>query len=365
MTKRRVLFLATAVVAIVLAGIPAVVDWQAGAEQLPVRLTDQEFWKIVSESSEPGGTFHSENLVSNEIRFQSIVPELMRIAFPGRAYIGVGSEQNFTYIAAIRPIIAFIVDIRRGNLDLHLIYKVLFELSADRAEFVSKLFSREKPGGLSNASTAAELFAAYRKAAPSQSLYNQNLKTIKTTLTTKHGFQLSDGDLKAIDFIYSAWFRYGPDLRYELTGGGGGPNFPTYAALMTTADAGGKNRSYLATEEAFRVVKDLQARNMIIPVVGNFAGPKALRAIGAYLKQKETLVSTFYTSNVEQYLRQDGIWGNFCGSVATMPIDAKSVFLRSARAGFAGQPTVVGAGDNFILQVNPMQADLNRCAAVR
>jgi hypothetical protein len=133
---------------------------------------------------------------------------------------------------------------------------------------------------------------------------------------------------------------------------------------MTAADAEGKNRSYLATEEAFRVVKDLHARNMIVPVVGNFGGPKALRAVGAYLKQKEAVVSVFYTSNVEQYLRQDGIWGNFCKSTATMPIDAKSVFLRSARGGFAGQSVVIGAGNNFVLQVSPMKNDLV-CAVTR
>ena len=62
----------------------------------------------------------------------TIVPALVRSAVPGRSYVGVGSEQNFTYIVAIRPVIAFVIDIRRGNLDLHLIYKVLFELSADR-----------------------------------------------------------------------------------------------------------------------------------------------------------------------------------------------------------------------------------------
>jgi hypothetical protein len=360
MNKRRVLYFATTVVIIILAGIPAVTDWRTAAEQLPARLTDQEFWKLVSESSEPGGTFHSENLVSNEIRFQSIVPELVRTAVPGRAYIGVGSEQNFTYIAAIHPVIAFIVDLRRGNLDLHLIYKVLFELSADRVEFVSRLFSREKPAGLTAASSAADIFAAYRKAAPSKTLYDQNLKTIKTTLTAKHGFQLSTGDLEGIDFVYSSWFRYGPDIRYELTGGGGGGNFPTYAALMTTTDAEGKNRSYLATEETFRIIKDLEARNMIVPVVGNFGGPKALRAVGAYLNLKSTVVSAFYTSNVEQYLRQDGIWGNFCKSTAMMPIDSRSVFLRSARAGFAGQ-TVIGAGDNFVFQLSPIRSDLNTC----
>jgi len=330
-------------------------------ETLPQRLTDQEFWKLSSDSSEPGGTFHSENLVSNEIRFQTIIPELARSAVPGRTYVGVGSEQNFTYIAAVRPAMAFIVDIRRGNLDLHLIYKALFELSSNRAEFVSRVFSREKPAGLSASSTAAEIFTAYRKTPSSQALYNQNLKDIKTSLITKHGFQLSSGDLTAIDFIYNSWFKFGPDIRYELNGGGGGPNFPTYAELMTSSDSEGHNRSYLASEDSFRFIKDLEMRNMIVPVVGNFGGPKAIRSVASYLKQKEAAVSVFYVSNVEQYLRQDGIWTNFCASAATLPIDDRSVFIRTLRAGFAGQPTVVGANGNFNLEISPMKRDVANC----
>jgi len=364
MTKRRFLALSPAVLAIALVGLPPLLQDYASAEKLSMRLTDQEFWKLSSDASETDGTFHSENLVSNEIRFQTIVPALVDAAVPGRAYVGVGSEQNFTYIAATKPAIAIIIDIRRGNLDLHLIYKALFEISANRVDFVSRVFSREKPAGLTTASTAAEIFTAFRKAAPSRALYEQNLKEIKSVLQTKHAFPLSRVDLDAIDFVYRNWFEHGPDIRYELTGGGGG-SFPTYAELMMGSDGAGRNRSYLASEDSFRIVKDLQTRNMIVPVVGNFGGPKAIRAVAAWLKQKETIVSTFYTSNVEQYLRQDGIFGNFCVSASTLPLDAKSVFVRSARAGFAGQPEVVGAGGNFNLEVKPMKPDLASCPAAR
>ena len=356
--------------------------------ELPARLTDQELWKLSSEASEPDGTFHSENLVSNEARFQTIVPALTQTVAPGRAYVGVGSEQNFTYIAAIRPAMAFIVDIRRGNLDLHLTYKALFELSANRVEFVSRLFSRKAPAGPGATSTTAEIFAAFEKAAPSQALYDQNLKDIKTQLVAKHGFKLSGGDLEGIDFVYSSWFKYGPDIQYELTTGGGnragpggirgggirgGGEFPTYADLMTATDGEGRNRSYLASEDAFKFLKDLESRNLIVPIVGNFAGPKALRAVGEYLKQKGATVSAFYVSNVEQYLREDGIWGNFCANAATLPIDAASTFIRSARGGFAGQPVQLGRGGRgipsvgagFTLDLAPMKPDLARCPASR
>jgi len=259
----------------------------------------------------------------------------------------------------------FIVDIRRGNLDLHLIYKAVFEMSADRSEFVSRLFSRARPAGLSTASTATEIFNAFRKASPSQTLFDQNLKEIKNHLITKHGFKLSDVDLKGIDFVYSNFFKSGPELRYQFTAGGSPSGVPTYFELMTATDLQKQNRSYLAAEDSFKYLKDLQTRNMIVPVVGNFAGPKALRAVGAYLKEKKAVVATFYTSNVEQYLLQDGIWNNFCSSVSTFPLDSASIFIRSRRGGFSGQTVSVAAGDNFVADLVPIQQDLGQCRSRR
>jgi hypothetical protein len=259
----------------------------------------------------------------------------------------------------------FIVDIRRGNLDLHLIYKAIFEMSADRPEFVSRLFSRPRPAGLSASSTAAEIFNAFAKAAPGKALYDQNLKEIRNYLITRHGFKLSDGDLKGIEFVYSNWFQSGPELRYQFTGGGSPSGVPTYHELMTATDLQKQNRGFLATEDSFKYLKDLQTRNMIVPVVGNFAGPKALRAVGAYLKEKRAVVSTFYTSNVEQYLIQDGIWDKFCSSVLTFPLDSASIFVRSKRGGFAGQNVPEAAGENFVADLVPIQQDLGQCRGQR
>lgn len=307
----------------------------AAAGQVPQRLTDQEFWRLVSESSEPDGAFQSENLVSNELRFQYVIPFLRRTATAQRAYIGVGPEQNFSYIAALHPAVAFIVDIRRGNLDLQLMYKALFEMSSSRVEFVSRLFSRKQPAGLSASSSAQQIFDAIRQAPPDAKILKKNLKAVVARLTSKHAFALSSADLQGVESIYRA-FSKGPDIRYELVTPPPIPiaGFPTYADLMTTDDGNGQHRSYLATEEAFRVVKDMQARNLIVPVVGNFAGDKALRAVGAYLKEKDTLVSVFYVSNVEAYLRQQRIWGSFCANVAALPVDDASAFVRSVRGGF-------------------------------
>jgi hypothetical protein len=132
--------LALVLAAGILSGSP-----QRPADTLPAQYTDTEFWRIVTELSEPGGSFPYENFVSNEINYQVVIPDVKRLTHPGGVYLGVAPEQNFTYIAAIQPKVAFIFDIRRQNLIELLMYKALFEMAPDRAEFVSRLFSRHIP----------------------------------------------------------------------------------------------------------------------------------------------------------------------------------------------------------------------------
>src|SRR5215470_17485446 len=307
------------------------------AETLPAELSDQEFWKLSSESSEPDGRFRSDNLLSNELYFQYVIPPLNSTAKQGRVYMGVGPEQNFTYIAALKPKMVFIVDIRRGNLDLQLMYKALFEMSKNRAEFVSRLFAKKQPDGIGPNSTVEEIFSAVQSAPSTEEIYTENLNAIKDHLMKNHGFPLSETDLMEIEWVYGNFTRFGPHINYSSSGRGGGfNNGVTYADLMTATDQDGVFRSYLANEENFNVLKSLEAKNLIVPVVGNFAGPKAIRAIGRYLKDKEGVVSAFYLSNVEMYLVQDGIWDVFCRNVAALPLDSSSTFIRSVRGGRFG-----------------------------
>jgi hypothetical protein len=130
-------------VCVLIAGSPGILRGQ----QLPYSLGDEEYWRIVNEFSEADGPFDSDNFVSNEAGYQSVLPRLLQTVRSGGVYIGVGPEQNFTYIAALQPKIAFIVDIRRQNLLQHLMYKALFELSSERPTF-SCAYSREpaRPG---------------------------------------------------------------------------------------------------------------------------------------------------------------------------------------------------------------------------
>lgn len=324
---------------------------------LPEKLTDDQFWTLSSESSEPPGFFRSDNLLSNEMQMQYVIPELVRTLKPGRAYLGVGPEQNFTYIAALKPSIAFIVDIRRGNLQLHLLYKALFELSADRADFVSRLFSKKRPEGLTAASTVADIFKAFWDVETSEALYKENVAAMRTHLTATHRLPLDADDLRGIEAVYYAFYWYGPIIQYS-TSMGRGDGFPTYTQLMTATDAAGIARGFLASEEHFAFIKNLQFRNLLVPIVGDFAGPKALRAVGRYLKENDTTVAAFYLSNVEQYL---GVGRSelFCANVGALPLDGGSTFIRAVRDG-----NYYANGRGLTSMLANMEADTKTCGRV-
>jgi hypothetical protein len=360
MTRHRFLLTVGSVALVVLVGLPFSFPVQPAPETLSPRLTDQEFWRLVSDFSEPNGYFRSDNILSNELWFQYVIPDLTKMAKAGRVYLGVGPEQNFTYIVALKPKLVFIFDIRRGNLDLHLMYKALFELSADRADFVSRLFSRPRPDGLGLNSTARSIFAAYRNAEASETYYEENLKAIKDQLVTKHRLPLNDADMDGIQYVYRHFYQFGPRINYNSAInngiGFGGFNRTSYADLMTADDGQGQERSYLASEDNFAFLKELETKNLIVPIVGDFAGPKAIRSVGTYLKENGATVSAFYLSNVEQYLRQNGVWNKFCQNVTTLPLDEMSTFIRSVRGGQFG----LGSGLNS--ELGSMTSDILECA---
>ena len=303
------------------------------AEELPKQLSDEAFWRLVTEFSEPGGYFRSDNFVSNELMFQYVIADLKKNTKPDGVYLGVGPDQNFTYIIALQPKMAIIFDIRRQNMLQHLMYKALIELSEDRAEFLSRLFSRKRPSDIGPKSSAEELFNAFDQVDPDREFFAYNLQAVKTQLTEKHHFTLNREDQQGIEYVLKAFYAAGPELNYNGVGGanfGGRGRMPSYGELMILTDGEGTNRSYMGSEENFRILQDLQNRNLIVPVVGDFAGAKAIRTVGDYLKAHSAVVTAFYLSNVEQYLfQQSDDWNRFYNNVGTLPVDPTGTFIRS------------------------------------
>src|SRR5665213_385405 len=301
------------------------------------RLSDKEFQALMTGMSEAGGTFVTDNIISNELAFQDVIPELQRTH--RGAYIGVGPEQNFTYIVALKPSIAFIVDLRRGNMLLQLMYKALVEMSADRAEFMSRLFARPRPANVGAETEAGALFSAYAAVPASEELAATNLRLILDRLTRVHGFSLSDDDRRELGNVYRSRYRGGPRMRGDF---GGGAWIPTYAELMAHVGPAGRNEGYLGSETNFATLKMYESNNLIVPLVGNFSGDKTLRALGRYLKEQKLVVGTFYASNVEDYLFTDGSWKRFAANLATLPVDDHALLIRTYfTQGLEGMRTVL------------------------
>ena len=306
------------------------------ADTIPAELTDTAFWKMISDFSEPGGSFQLEIITSNEQSYQYVLPELTARIKPGGVYLGVAPEQNFTYIAALAPKIAFIFDIRRDMMVEHLMYKAVFEMSADRADFVSNLFSRPRPAGLTADSSVEAIFRAFAGAPADSKLAEEHLKTILTRLVSTHQFPMNQADQDRVRSIYMTFLREGV-VNFSSSYAS-----PGYAGLMTMTDLNGKNWSFLATKENYDRVRVMHQKNMIVPVVGDFAGPKALRAVGQYLKDHGAVVGVFYISNVEDYIQN--VWASYSGNIASLPVDDSSTFIRWS----PGSSTTLQAMTTFV-----------------
>ena len=323
-------FLAISALLLLMAARPAI----AGPHKVPPdSLSAAEFSRLVREMSEEGGYFHSDNFISNETSYLHVVDKLAELGARGGAYVGVGPEQNFTYIAKVRPQIAFIVDIRRQAIIEHLMYKAIFQLSPTRAEFLCRLLSRPAPPILSNL-TLEGLLDYLGRTSSDDKLYAANLADLRKTIQGAFQFPLSESDQSSLEYILKAFRTSGLQISFMMDGYGWA-RFPTFREILLETDLHGRMGSFLATEGDYSFVREMQRKNLVIPVVGDFAGTKALGAVADYLRKNNLTISAFYTSNVEQYLFQNSVFPGFVANVRKLPISDRSLFIRAVPAHFA------------------------------
>ena len=323
------------------------------------------FAALSDQLSEPNGDFDTDNLISNESSYLHVMPALEQGGVAGGVYVGVGPDQNFSYIARIRPTAAFIIDIRRDNLLLHLLFKALFAASRNRTEFLSLLTGRTAPDRLdtwrdANVEKIAMYFdEAKPMAAPALAAAIEHLHE----LIRKTGMALSDRDLATIDRFHSQFIRAGLGLQFQSTGRAAREYYPTYRDLLLETDRRGRHLCYLASEDDFQFVKGLEARDQIVPVVGNLAGPHALAAIGQEVARRGEKVSAFYISNIENYLFRDGSFPRYMDNVKKLPRTDKSVIIRSIFGGYSLPESVPGYYSTQAVQtINELVAN---CGASR
>jgi hypothetical protein len=287
-----------------------------------------EFARTIARLSEPGGYFDTDNLISNESSYLQVLPELARRGVRGGAYIGVGPDQNFTYIAAIRPSIAFIVDIRRDNELLHLLFKALFRLSRTRVEYLALLFGRTAPADIGpwRAATVDRLakFVDGSGRVDAAALRARVDRAIRETAVP-----LSSEDLETIARFHRRFVETGLSLRFESAGRAPQANYPTYRDMLVDTDSAGHHANFLASEEAFQFVRGLEAHDRIVPLVGDLSGPSALAGVGALLASRGERLTAFYTSNVEFYLQREGTFPRFLANLRRIPHAENAVIIRS------------------------------------
>jgi hypothetical protein len=295
------------------------------------------FAALVARLSEPPGYFDTDNLISNEKSYLQVVPALREAGLTGGAYVGVGPDQNFSYIAQVRPAIAFIVDIRRDNLLLHLLFKAVFQLSTTRAGYLSLLLGRPVPGDTDEWRQAdIERLVAHAEGAPLPPSAIAALRARVDATVAAFRVPLTAEDVATIGRFHRTFIERGLSLKFESTGRTPRAYYPTYRELLLETDRTGRRWSFLASEDGFQFVRSLQRRDLVVPVTGNLAGPSALARIGVLMRERGDRLSAIYTSNVEFYLSRGDGFDRFIGNLSRLPRSDKSLIIRSIFPGGSG-----------------------------
>ncbi len=324
--------IASIVVVAFLAGIgslstPGFYPYGSGAR---LEIDDHEFAKLVENLSEPEGYFNSDNFISNEAGYLKILPLLDQLSVRGGVYLGVGPDQNYSYIAEIRPQLALMVDIRRQNLLEHLYYKALFALSPNRLEFVQRLFGRRIRAEESK-SKGEDItrIVSMLEAAPRDEQYAAG--SIRDVERVMHTWQLnlSFGDYRSIEYVARALMDSGPDIQFTSYNRPPQSWYPTYGELILATDSDGRRVNYLSSEERFRTIRRLHKENRIIPVVADLAGRSAMANVARELRARRLEISCIYVSNVEFYLFGRYRWNAYVRNMRALPWEPNALIIRS------------------------------------
>ncbi|HEX3868097.1 MAG TPA: hypothetical protein VHV78_15145 [Gemmatimonadaceae bacterium] len=331
------------------------------------RAADTSFAGLVARLSEAGGYFDSDNIITNESSYLQIASQLAKVGVHGGAYIGVGPDQNFSYVALIKPRIAFMLDIRRDNLLEHLLFKSLFAMSRNRLEYLCLLMGKPVPADIDKwTGRSAGAVLAELGDLKVDTLAAAATRAASNARITSFGVPLDARDRDVIDRYRAAFVSEGLDTRYSSLGRNNRSEYPSFGGLMMETDRAGHLLSYLADESEFQFVRTMERENRIIPVVGNVAGDKAVKAIAEYARENGLSVSAFYLSNVEQYLMtRDGGFEQYARNVKLLPHDSASVIIRSyfGRFGMMHPLFVPAAGNISTSMIEPIDSFLRAFAA--
>jgi hypothetical protein len=338
----------------------ALVLCAAGAAALLPRSAAQSqsrFAAQIAALSETGGHFDTDNLISNEHSYLHVLPDLSAGRAAGGAYIGVGPDQNFTYIAALQPDVAYIVDIRRDNMLLHLLFKGIFAVANTRADYLAILTGRPILAAARH-EPSIETIVGHIDGSRPRAEATAAIRSRVDAAIARTGVPLDAADRATIDRFHRRFISAGLDLRFQSAGRPPRAYYPTYRQLLLARDGSGEMRNFLASDRAFAFVKGLHAADAIIPVVGDVSGPRAVAAIAEDLTRRGERVAAFYISNVEFYLFRSDRYARFVENLRLLPRTTDGVLIRSVFNPYAYAGG--GSGQGSVSRLEPISGLLDR-----
>jgi hypothetical protein len=296
-------------------------------------LTGPEFSDLAVRLSEAGGDFDSDNWVSNETAYLHVLDRLRKEVPPGRVYVGVGPEQNFSYIAALKPSLAFTIDIRPENQLQHLFYKALFEISETPQAWLSNLTGRRLPDTAVNL-PFSEWIAQLEKLPRDETLVQQVRQEVSRRLPG-YGLREKPEDWATLIKMHEVFCQNALDIRFTFIRFSPGTVHADFKEILLGQDLHGNYANFLSNNDSYRLIRQMQKENRIIPLVGDFGGTQAIAALAAEMRRRNLLLGVFYLSNVEDYLMMRGLpddpMEQFVVNLEGLPHDHRSLLVRTHR----------------------------------
>lgn len=249
-------------------------------------------------AAEPASTYNLDCFVTSEVGHNDLLTRCRPVR-QGGAYLGVGPCQNFSYIGALRPACALIVDARIDNLIEHLIFKLVFERARTPAQYLAVLCSRLLPADVPPDPGA--LLPAFDRAPAPAGLFEDNWRVLCRDLADR--WSMPPALMGRAERIYREFHRRGlsitsvsDELLANLD------YIPDLRTVIASTSYTGESLHFLTDAERYDYVRELQLSDRIIPLLGNIADPPTIHAANGLLAELSERVSTVYLSNMEEFL---------------------------------------------------------------
>lgn len=318
---------------------------------------DVSFAQIIRQLSAPESGPAADNLISNEDAFPRICGEIQERVPKEGVYLGVGPDQNLTYIAHCRPCIAFILDHRRRNLLLHLVHKALFALSADRVSYLARLTARS-PHSLKPDASADNLFAAFESLPMDKARLKETIADVIKVLQPLDMIQ--ESEWPALATIQAKLAGPGMHARFLAL-----PIYPTFGSFIRATDRQGRPAHFLSSENLYNCVRDTEVGDRVLPFTGDFADSVAIPRLARWLHERRLMISLFYISDVEFFLLRAGRFNMYVDNLVKLPWSPNAHIARTSTREIHSSARLTGDHSTTILQPIAQFLDAAQAGRIR